>query len=542
MSYQTIKFQLWALVDGAEIELTQTSLSYEMNRIPQGIAVFPVGRKLPGLQPSAAHDIAAKENLRVPIKIFLEATPISNNEEASTLNGTYTIFEGYITGIGYRRGTTRYQLAAQLQHWLVDLNESSSLSESSHPHNPAQFTFNAAIADPNTGAKLRHFLSRTVAQRHLSLGTIQSDLWGEGIRKWYEDLTGTDRLNVQELGASGNDDPEGLSKAALGRFDDRFKTPLNIAGADGTALARAIWGDISVSTYDPGNNNTYQAMANVTLWDKLVGDLGPTYMFSVIPFAEKAAVVPFIPGLRTPWNPGNGTKYTIMGRDLDFVDMNAKLPRALRALGIFAGRGFISGANLKPNDYWKKPHIGGMYVGRDDGMVMFKQAPRWLSEAVSPFVFSKGTTTANGKAHADNIHPDAGDAPEDATPLEIKEKHETLMNNMAQALYANEILKGRVGQLSGSVRLDVCPGSTVSIEGAVDRFIKGQTPAGELRYATIVRTSLYFDGESDPQRAGTGFNLAHIRNQKENENDDTSVAAHPLYTTTFPGFHLIEGS
>lgn len=542
MPYQTIQFKLWAVIDGTEIEVVQCSLSYEMNRIPHGVAVLPVGRKIPGLEPSAAHDLAKQETIRLPCKIFLEATPISANLEASTLEGTYTIFEGYVTGIGYRRGVTRYQLAAQLQHWLVDLNNSSSLSESSHPHNPAQFTFNAAIADPSAGSSLRHFLARTAAQRHLQLAAIQQDLWGQGIRKWFEDLASIDRLNVRELGAAGNDDPEGKAKEALGRFDDRFKTPIDIAGAHGDSVARAIWTDISASTYDPSNNNTYLAMANVTLWDKLVGDLGPSYMFSVIPFAEKAAVVPFIPGLRQRWDPGNGTNFTILARDLDFVDMNTKLPRALRALGIFAGRGFISGANLKPNDYWKKPHIGGMYEGRDNGLVMFKQSPRWLSEAVSPFIYSKDTTTASGQAHADNVHPGAGQAPGDPDPETIKGQHEDIMKNMAQALYANEILKGRIGQLSGSVRLDICPGSNVSIEGAADSFLPGVTPVGENRYATVIRTSLYFDTESDPARAGTGFNLAHIRTEQENESDDTSVDGHPLYTATFPGFHLIEAS
>ena len=544
MAYSKIQFQLWADIDGTEVDLVNTSLAYEMNRIPQGIATLPVGRKLPGLDPSTAHDVAKGKQVQVPIKVFLEAEPVSSDADAITPSGTYTLFDGFVTGIGYRRGTNRYQLAVQMTHWLSGLNFASALAESSHPHNPAHFSFNAAIADPGAGGGLKHFHARTMAQGKFTVAAIQADLWGEGIKKWFQDLTSIDRLNVRELGANGNDAGGGEAAAALERFSDRAKLPLDLAGADAQAVARAITGDISVSTLDPANNNHLLSMANVTLWDKLVGDLGPTYMFSVIPLPESAMVVPFIPGLREFWKPGGeaGGDFTVRARDLDFVDMNSKLPRALRALGLFAGRGFISGANLKPNDYWNKPHIGGMYEARDDGLVMFKNSPRWLSESVYPPLYSKKTTTADGGAHADGVHPGGGEAPEGPTPREIREKSESLLNNMAQALYANEILKGRYGQISGSVRFDICPGSTISIEGAHERFIVGTSPVGENRYATVLRTDLYFDAESFPSRAGTGFSLAHIRSEDENESDDTSVEKHPLYTEKFPGFYLIEES
>lgn len=544
MPYSKIEFQLWADIDGTQVDLVNTSLAYEMNRIPHGVAALPVGRKLPGLDPSTAHDAARNRQIQVPIKVHLHADPVSSDAEAITPSGDYLLFEGFVTGLGYRRGVNRYQLAVQMTHWLSGLNFASSLSESSHPHNPAHFSFNSAIPEGGAaaaGGNLKHFHNRTRAQGKITQAAITEDLWGQGIKPWFEELTSIDRLNVMELGAAGNDSVRGEANAALNRFSDRVKLPLDLAGADAQAAARAIAADIAVTSGDPANNNHMLAMANVTLWDKLVGDLGPTYMFSVIPLPESALVVPFIPGLREHWEPGGAgaNDFTVLARDLDFVDMNSKLPRALRALGIFGGRGFISGANLKPNDYWNKPHIGGMYEGRDDGMVMFKNAPRWLSEAVAPFLYSKKTTGADGEAIADGVHPEEGGAAEEPDPKTIKEKTETLMNNMAQALYANEILKGRYGQISGAVRFDIAPGSNIAIEGVSERFLAGTSPIGEHRFATVLRTDLYFDAESHPSRAGTGFALAHIRSEQENENDDTSVEKHPLYTETFPGSALI---
>ena len=109
---------------------------------------------------------------------------------------------------------------------------------------------------------------------------------------------------------------------------------------------------------------------------------------------------------------------------------------------------------------------------------------------------------------------------------------------MAQALYANEILKGRIGQVSGALRFDICPGSTIKVEGVSDRFLPGDDPIGEDRYATVLRVTYYFDAENP--RTGTAFNLAHIRNEKENEAEDTSVKRHPLYTRVWKGDKLLK--
>jgi len=546
MSFSTSRFRIWAVIDKQEVEVVQLSCAYEMNRIPQATIVLPVGRELGTLAPSTAHAVVESQIIQLPVEVFVEITHVAGDSAAQQIiaNGKYKVFEGDATGIGYKRTPTGMALSLSLTHWLADLSFSSTLSASSHPRNPAQFTFGAAMKlqfagdAPGAGADLRHFIGRTMAQTRITEATVVEDLWGKAILPWFIDLASSDRLNFAQLGL--NDSKNQEAKKALERFDgDKLPLDFDALTASQSLAARAIANDIAVSVHDPSNNtNHYRALAHTTLWDKLVGDLAPTYMFSVIPFPEKAKVVPFIPGLQDVHNP-HGTKYTIMARDYGPLDMPSKLPRALRAVAVFTGHGFRSGANLSPNDGPNALTVGGIHVARDDGMVLFKTAPRYLSEYVNGALYSGTTTGGTGKTKGNGYNnPGAGVAPGVVGPAAAKDDIKPILDKFAQALYANEVIKGRQGQLSGPIRFDIAPGSTISIEGAASAFVPNSDPQGEARYATVVRITHYFDAQTPS--AGTTFNLAHIRNSGEHLSADVSVERHPLYDRKWAGDKLIE--
>jgi hypothetical protein len=77
--------------------------------------------------------------------------------------------------------------------------------------------------------------------------------------------------------------------------------------------------------------------------------------------------------------------------------------------------------------------------------------------------------------------------------------------------------------------LDVAPGSILEFEAPEEKFtgeLLGQTRPSRY-YGLVNRVTLNLDAEG--QRASTGFQLAFVRDEAENRDDDTSCAEHPIW-------------
>jgi len=547
MSYVAIDFDLWAEIGATPVtvELVQFEVSYEMNRIPSCTAVLPVGyTALPPYTASTAHT-AAGLNTPLQIPLVVKVTSTATGTPRVWPAGTYVLFCGWVTGVGYRRVHNGYAMTVEGTHWLSALSFASTLSATSHPQNPTHFIFNSAIALDPSGGALTHFVARTAAQSVVTATNIQVDLWGDALLPWFNELACEDRINIVQFQAKGgndtNDSVNHEAKAALSLINTgsetlQFKIP---GGVDADIAAMAIADDIAVTTLTPSNiSNTMHAMAHTTFWDKIVNELSPKFFFKLIPYPERAAIVPFIPGLRAEWNP-YAAAATIESIDMSQQDMNAFLPRATRAVGYFAGHGSRAGGNLIPDDAVNDDTIGGMYVGRNDGIVILKRAPKYLSEFVIPSVFtadSTGINSVRGNAHN---HPGAG-TPNAVVPDPVDQKldAEILLDELAHAMYVNELLKNRWGDIVGPVRFDISPGSTISFQGTTG---SSQPPgAGEKRYGTVVRTTHFFDAQH--QRCYTAFRMAHVRTEAEHNSDNYTVTAHPLYSNVFAGDYNLTAS
>lgn len=555
MTYSSLKFELVAKINDLFVDVVQFTGSYELNRIPKATMVLPVGREVSTMILSNSHIIAGDTAIQVPATVYLNVLQGAGlgNDHAIVPVGSYVLFDGYVTGVGYRRKTNSLSIAVQLTHWLSDLNFSSTLSASSHPGNPYMLTFfastlNTAVDIPGGGAAgaaftEKHWVGKTRAQTLAKVDDVKSDLWGNVILKWFLGLTESDRLLIQPdafgTEVAKNDSKNEEAKAALEKFSgDKLEIDVP-ESAEIDVVVKSILEDIAV-TSDNGaeNTNHFAAMANTTLWNKLVGDLGQKYMFSVIPYPEEAKVVPFIAGLQDIHNPRD-EKYTIMARDITFIDLNTHLPRPLRAVGILGGHSNASGVAIGSGTT-ESPlrFVSGMFIGQDEGLVLYKSAPRWATEIGIPWVTSL-TTSGVGSFRSSAFDPRVAPPAPKGTGDELAARRagfSTILDNYARAMYAQEVLKNRIGQLSGVVRFDIAPGSTISIEGQRDTF----TDDGpiDVRYATVLRVTYAFDAES--QGAGTSFELGHIRNKQENESASTSIEKHPLYTNKWIGSTLIE--
>jgi len=536
--YSAISFSMRANIGGIGMPVSQFTCSYEMNKIPSCTCLLPTGYAANTLMASPAHAALSGVTLQVPFSVTIDVRYVAGDITGVIPIGTYNIFCGFVTGMGYRRTSSGYSLAVEGTHWLSSLSFSSSLSASSNPNNPSQFIFNAGLLG-GAGGGLNHFVARTMAQEQITETAIENDLWGQGILPWFKDLASQDRINREALLNAGvdptNDSSTGACAYALSLIDN-VPLAMDLGGIDSTTAAMAIADDISVSVLNPSNaSNSVTAMANTTLWDKLISDLAPKYFFSIIPFPTHALIVPFVAGLQSYWAPGGG--FSIKARDMTMQDTNANLPRATRGVGFFSGYGSRAGGNLLP-DAADNETIGAMFIGAAEGVIILKQAPKYLSEFAVPAAFSKQAAAADAKlvrANAFN-HPGEGAEPNNlpVTPPEAREASRSLLGQLAHAMYVNEILRHRWGDIHGPLRFDICPGSTIMFEGT-----DGNTDpfgTGEARFASVQRVSYSMDATS--QKTSTSFRLGHIRTAVENQSSTTSVARHPLYTTAWTGGHM----
>jgi len=104
-------------------------------------------------------------------------------------------------------------------------------------------------------------------------------------------------------------------------------------------------------------------------------------------------------------------------------------------------------------------------------------------------------------------------------------------------MYIAHALKGRTGQISGFLRYDICPGSTVKLEGTGEQFLGRGDALNFDIFAQVTRVSHVINAEG--RQAGTAFQLNYLRTEAENAVDATSIAKHPFFTTPWKGAPIV---
>lgn len=572
MSWNVASFKLWAVVDlqGLTIpipgfnttislpitfDVVQFTADFELNSIPKAQLSLALGRRADDVsQVAAIHRVINSMKFKLPISVYMQAQPTSTDQFIDNwpLNPdgtakTFRVFKGYTTGCGYRKSMGAAEFVLYAIHWLTDLNFASAVSRQYQPLNPQEYTFMAAVPNFATGGAT-DLVPTTLSHSLFNTDVIKNDFWGYkqifgptgetvgGIKQWFTELSNTDLIvstELQTLGGAGTPvaNTDALSALALmepidGAYLDGV--PLNLDVADTTAnqTAEQIASVIA--------HETFFTMANHTMWDKIVGEFASQFMFSISPLVEKALVVPFIPGLQAFYT-------TVLAREYNFIELNAEMPRIVRGVAVVMGMSMSAGGDMPNNPNGDAGPtsiayntVGGLYMPRTTGQLLLRHAPPWLAAVAKPYLDS-GTTVPKDKPVSNAITPDAGaQTGRNLNQLYLNAK--TLWDKYAQALYMMEILRGRSGTLSGKLRFDIAPGSTIRIEGSEEPFIDGDK-LGQTLYGSVLRVSISINAES--QKAGTAFHIGHIRSEAENSSTDTSVAQHPLWKTTWAGAPLV---
>ena len=523
--YASAKISAYAIIAGIGVDVSMVERKFAVNTIPSLSLLLAPGRQAKTLLVSTAHAILDKLTYQVPIEVYLTYKTVGKSGPALMPDGEYLFFKGYVTGLGYRRLFNQVGIAVEATHWLASLNFSSMLCEHLNPSVPWMLSFPAMFGTPLGGNAMFPALGLNAK----SFKDVETDLWGKVILPWFKAIASGNHMKfvapnpggIKVFG--GIDLSTGEVLAALNKFTGG-PLPMKLGGElMEQPIAQAILFDIGYTSTSPANG--YQSTAYITFWEKLIVSLAGEYMFSCIPFIDHAKIVPFIPGLRNFYDP-YGMNCTIRAMDITAADRTDMKPRPLRGVGIAGSPGSMVG--LMTPEAQGQLVIGGVTDTKTAGLIVIKPAPRWISNLLVPKLALDGIGCA--------FVPNPGVPQNFPDPKDLIKGSGTLLDSLARAYYVNEVLKNRNGFISGPLRFDVCPGSTIKYEAPSGKWTAGAEPLGTYLYASVIEVADLVDAGNT--QAGTTYKLHHIRNTMENSSDITSIAQHPLYNYTWVGESL----
>jgi hypothetical protein len=534
--WQSYQIRLYAVIGELQVDVTHFMCDFELNAIPRASMLLPAGRNVRTGAAAAIHSIADELKVSQPVTVFVEMIPGQGAGQGGVTvpKGSFKLFEGRTAGGNYERTTGGLYYRVGINHWLIDLTGSSTLSVNMHPANPGQFTFGALVTTSDSAS-----WSGAAAADNITSASLRTDLW-ESIRLWLLDLASGNSLEGHtELSLSGSNN---AAIAALNRMKPGKAPPLALDGGDvDDDIVRVISAEIANLASDPSH------IGSSTFWDLLIGRLSSSFLFALVPRVDDALVVPYVPGFRTSFANIDSSHYGKLASE-------SHIDHPIRAVCVLSG--YESATRADGFIDKSLQYLGGVYpldlgdaneAARTDsaanpGRIKIVEGPGWLQRILAPGLDARNSSPGPGvKVRTALNRASVADA--DGTggrrnSLTEKAKSRKLfLDNYAHARFAMEMLQGRSCVLGGAVRFDIAPGSTIKIQGNSQLGIPGDK-LGKDQYATVLRVSYTFDAEAS--LAGTSFHLGYIRNEEENKDDRTSIDDHPLYSESWGGAKLVE--
>jgi hypothetical protein len=531
------KIRLWAVVGGVQIELTRVELEYPLSAIPRATLVCAIGRDVRSLLPANIHGVYDQLKVNVPITVWAEAAEVANSgiSGGEWPIGPFIVFLGIIVGVGYRKSRSgAANLTLACRHFLVDLEFSYTPNKKTHPLNMGNFHNQAGIKM----AGGVHFLISTLAKKYFTRDNVVDDYWARSLQPWMVDICNQRQIFEGEAVENGNDDAIGVLRmfepfvgpvnpfTGIGSYKFGVPMSMNNFGIFGTRPGiDAIVTDAS--------NEGLRAFLGATIWEKIVSDYGSRYLFSVCPMATRALVVPVIPGLKTLWN-------TIDPVEYDSISLSNFLPRPLRGVILETGANSMTGAwGLRRGGGQDIKTIGGRFenANMDEGMLYFREAPQWIANAVSQMAWSQFCARLfHGNAFAGG----AGVPAPFPKPVDLRAQAKILWDEYAKAIYLYEVFKTRKGTVTGRIRFDIAPGSSIGLITTEEKFIKqtGVNIGEQILYGIVTNVSIMIDSEA--VQGYTSFEVSYLRDEFENNDINLTTLQHPLWSKAWAGAPLVE--
>lgn len=534
---------LLVTVNGVSLPIAQFTMTYGLNSIPSATAMIAMGRNARTGAASSIYTQAHQLSQMAPAKVEIRGpmgdwSPIGQSgRKISWPAGQHILFTGYVSGTSYKRAVGKIFLVLNLTHRLVDLAMSSGGSADVVPGAPNDLML-PTLAEGAGGAVAGTAGSKFTKE----LPDDLRDDFSNGILKCLHYVSQNNQLQTNEAWCTG-DGPEAPANGiranaraaqviegdgdwrgirnykTTSNYTKKYPLTIHTQGADYTAsvLGSRIAG----------------SLAGASMWSMLIGSLIPEFGVFLIPTAQDAYLAPVIPMSRQIGK-------TIYASEFVDFDMTAASQRPLFGVGVMSNYATASVARV-PSD--NKQCVGATYVARvnddpdevpqNDGMWLFVQAPGWMDDWANfdPEALN-GDPAVNamlGQAANDAV----GGAPNknvNRNPDDEVLKWNDVMRNFAQMMYASNALKGRQGRLTGKLRFDIAPGTTIRVS-ARDRSggDKDQLPTDVYGLVSEVTTTI----KSEPASCATTFSLTNLRSGLENDSARFSMDTHPFFGSNF---------
>lgn len=543
------KFKLSATIGGIYFpDIVSISATFALNSIPEATLVVACGRNARTGKPATIHDAKAQLKARAEAVVQLEVITTDGQKDKMP-SGKYTIFRGYYAGLGYHRSFNEANYTIHLIHWLDDLNNSSMLNGNWFPGAPydlaqtaVAYALNLTEGDAGVQQDANGALpvpTIDINGDQLNIGNISSDLWGKVIKPIFQKVASWPAPRYQDSGAGKNDAAlkalDRMPPGAVGDANAAKYTPLalDIAGLTSSNIENSIRQSLT--------KDACESFAYTTFWSKLTGDYASQFFFVVSPSVDWAMPIPFFGGLREPYK-------KILTDEYGYANFNASLQQIIESVDVFYSQVSDSGLSQGPPENGTAPSFAeplGYYPATVDqnkkGMKLVKEAPGWMTNIVPWSAYPIRTTGVGGRQPGDTASPQKG---ENKTPggwlppgeSVIEQQQSEALNRFAEHWYKSEVLAQRYGELSGKLRFDIAPGSTVEIETPARDKAHEEGPTDSM-FASVIKVSFHINGEK--ATAGTSFVLAHLRTAEENKEETlTKSGRPPLYSQAWKGGDL----
>lgn len=539
--YVKVNFSIDATVGDVYFDdVVSMSATFGLNTIPTATLTVAVGKDHKRKKLATIHTERQNLKPRDPVVVYLTIIPESGNtDKVGGKNRTvYKIFEGYLSGIGYQRSHNNANYTINVVHWLDDLNNSSAVTGNWFPgssYDLAQTAMYNTAGDKGGNGFPSPELDPN--RRIVNKDNLEKDMWLNSILPIYKEIATWGNGQDQNITPAGQGKPNNaaigptsLGDGALLRMPGTgapYYTPLrlNLDGLTSQDIEDSIRHSLRLDLISTFNHQTF--------WGKIVGEQAPQFFFAISPSVDWALPIPFFAGLRNEHK-------TIKADEYSYANLNASMQQMLESVSVFhpVAATLHGLGGMAPQDAASlKTPLGSFpenTAATEQGLKLYKEPPRWLTNIVQYQRMSPGTTAVGGRAIGDTASPNVGSP--NSIVQTVAESYQEVKNSdittrLATHWYKSEVLYQRYGEMSGQLRFDIAPGSIVKIEtpprdaqyGAVDRFM----------FATVTQVSYVINAEKAV--AGTSFALAHIRTEEENNMDNYTSVLPPLFKQSWKG-------
>jgi len=528
---------VYADISGLKVPVAQLSMTYGLNDIPNASIQIPMGRDVRTNYKSPIYNLVANLAHMSEVKIYLEGqlgdfnagSADKKNKWFPTIEEPVIIFMGYVSGVSYRRSSGRITTSIHMVSRLFDLASSSGGSKDVVPGSPNDFMMPTLIGGSGTSAgdaatkflndlptDLEDDYSNAVLKclnyisENNQIQTHNATLWcGKGSPLPEKNEPNLQAKNVINKFGNWNGIATFSNDPYMGKYTTKY--PLKVDSA--ATIAKA---STTIS------NQISNSLASTHMFGMLVGSILPPFSFGIVPMACGAIMAPCLTMAKN---------HQITIPTSDYVDFNfsTQSQRALAGVGVL---GNYSLGTLTPGQ--PKLCSGASYASNapnaKHGMWMFVNAPEWLEDMTNSDPKGvKGDAGINkvlAKPGHDAVGIDEKAVERDELKQEIEDTNAT-MEKFAKMMYINQALTGRNGTLTGKLRFDIAPATTIKISAGPEEALFNLTTD---IYAFVSKVHIVINAEQ--ASAATTFDLTNLRTANENSNG-LSFDEHPLFGKSY---------